>query len=92
MVMEIIFQGSQSSEDAAESLISMLKLFKERYGIENFRQMHLSVTLLDSNGDDVELVDSDTSEAFRVFEVYREGCAPDIKPRTNLKLVVDNTK
>jgi hypothetical protein len=49
---------------------------------------------MDEQGDDIELVDSRTSEVFRVFEVYKSGQA--IKPISSnytplLKLVVDNT-
>ena len=95
--MEVIFQGEHSVEQAVDSLLSIIKLFKERYGIDGFREMQLNFTLLDEGGHDVELVDSQTSEVFRVFEVYSSELTPvnddgeDIfKP--NLKLVVDNTK
>lgn len=93
--MQVIFQGEQNSEEMVESLLSIVKLFRERYGINNFREMKLSMVLMDEQGDDVELVDSRTAEVFRVFEVYKSGAA--IKPVSsiktpNLKLVIDNTK
>ena len=90
--MDIIFQGRHDSEEAAESLISVLRLFKDRYHIGQFREMHLSVTLVDAEGQDVELIDSETAEAYRVFEVCREGheqAKAFGKPA--LKLVIDNT-
>ncbi|GGI86065.1 hypothetical protein [Legionella impletisoli] len=90
--MEIIFQGKHSSEEAAESLINVIRMFKERYQIQQFREMHLSVTLVDDSGVDVELVDSETAEPYRAFEVYREGA--ELTRRKSLpvlKLVVDNT-
>ena len=91
--MEIIFEGRHDSEEAVESLISVLRLFKDRYHIGQFREMHLSVTLVDEQGEDVELVDSETSEAYRIFEVYREGRAlPKVSGRPGLKLVIDNTR
>ena len=90
--MDIIFQGKQTAEDAAESLVSVLNLFKERYGITNLREMHLSVTLVDEEGDDVELVDDETSKVFKVFEVYKEGDAANSVSMPPLKLVVDNTR
>ncbi|KTD16636.1 hypothetical protein [Legionella jordanis] len=91
--MEIIFRGLHNSEEAAESLLTVLKLFKDRYQISQFREMHLSVTLVDARGDDVELVDSETSQAFRTFEVYRSGYELNGKKgQPILQLVVDNTR
>ena len=91
--MDIIFQGRHDSEEAAESLMSVLRLFKERYHIGQFREMHLSVTLVDDQGEDVELVDTETAEAYRIFEVYREGRGqPKVSGRPGLKLVIDNTR
>lgn len=91
--MEIIFEGRHDSDEAAESLLSVLRLFKDRYHIGQFREMHLSVTLVDTEGQDVELIDSQTAEAYRVFEVCREshGLAQAVgKP--SLKLIIDNTR
>lgn len=92
--MQIMFHGNQSAEEAAESILSILKLFKERYGIQNYREMHLNLTLMDTDGEDVELIDASTSEVLGVFEVYKSGeyrnAQNDDQP--NLRLVVDNTK
>lgn len=91
--MDIIFQGQHNSEEAAESLLSVLRLFKERYKIGQFREMHLSVTLVDEHGEDVELVDSETSQTYRIFKVYRKGYEFDGREgRPILQLVVDNTR
>jgi len=91
--MEIIFQGRHDSDEAAESLISIINLFKERYHIGQFREMHLSVTLVDASGEDVELVDTETAEAYRTFEVYRQGQEKtQYIGRPTLKLVIDNTR
>jgi hypothetical protein len=92
--MEIIFQGQHDSEEAAEGLLGVLKLFKERYQIGQFREMHLLVTLVDEQGDDIELVDSETTQPYRVFEVYRKGyeLAGHRGGETKLQLVVDNTR
>lgn len=92
--MDIIFQGKHNSEEAAESLLSVLRLFKERYRIGQFREMHLTVTLVDDHGEDVELVDSETMQTYRVFEVYRQGneLAAARKGQPSLQLIVDNTK
>ncbi len=91
--MEIIFQGRHDSEEAAESLLSVLRLFKDRYHIGQFREMHLSVTLVDAEGQDVELIDSKTDEAYRVFEVCREGHGlGKAFGKPALKLVIDNTQ
>lgn len=92
--MDIIFQGNHSSEEAAESMLSVLRLFKERYHISQFREMHLTVTLVDAQGDDVELVDSETAQTYRVFEVYKKGSELAAKRRGHpmMQLVVDNTE
>lgn len=89
--MDIIFQGKHNGDEAVESLASVLRLFKERYHIEQFREIHLSVTLVDEYGDDVELVDSETDQVYRTFEVYRDDRQLSVRQnRSLLKLVVDN--
>jgi hypothetical protein len=93
--MQILFHGGQSSEEAADSVLSILKLFKERYGISNFRDVALNIVLVDENGDEVELVDGSTSEVLGIFEVYKSSNMPDAdlpKGKGHLELVVDNTK
>jgi hypothetical protein len=90
--MEIIFQGNHGSDEAAESLLNVIKMFSERYKIHHFREMHLTVTLVDESGDDVELVDNETKQTYRTFEVYKEGNELTRRPGLPvLKLVVDNT-
>ncbi len=91
--MEIIFQGRHDSDEAIESLLSVIRLFKERYHIGQFREMHLSVTLVDEQGEDVELIDSETEQAYRTFEVCRDGRKQTrVSGRPLLKLVIDNTR
>lgn len=91
--MEIIFQGRHDTDEATESLLSVLRLFKERYHIGQFREMHLSVTLVNEQGEDVELVDSETDEAYRIFEVeQRRRKRAKVAQRATLKLVIDNTR
>ncbi|MDA9272070.1 hypothetical protein N9Q05_01635 [bacterium] len=90
--MDIIFHGGHDSEQAVESLLSIVRLFQERYHISQFREMHLSVTLVDESGADVELVDTETNLAYRTFEVYRQGSEMTRSlGRPALKLVIDNT-
>ncbi len=92
--MEIIFQGQHNNEEAAESFLSVLRLFKEKYHIETFREIHFSVTLVDDCGEEVELVDTTTAQPYRVFEVYRQGhqLAGSRHNRPKLQLVIDNTQ
>jgi len=92
--MDIILQGEHNTEETAESLLSVLRMFKERYHISQFREIHLAVTLVDEHGDDVELVDSETAQTYRVFEVFRNGqeLTAGRKSRPMLQLVVDNTR
>lgn len=91
--MDIILKGQHSGVEASESLSRVLKLFKERYRINDFREIHLSVTLVDEKGDVVELVDSASNQVYRVFEVYRnEFELTGQQGVPFLQLVVDNTK
>ncbi len=91
--MDIIFEGKHDTDDAAEQLTSVIRLFKERYNINHFREMHLSVTLVDEEGEDVELVDTDTAQVYRTFEVYRNGDELHARQQPHrLRLVVDNTR
>ena len=91
--MDIILQGEHNEDEAAQSLERVLHLFKERYAIAGFREIHLSVTLIDNQGDDVELVDSESNQVYRIFEVYRQGYELEGKKGIpQLHLVVDNTK
>jgi len=91
--MDIILQGVHSGDEAALSLQRVLQLFKDRYDIACFREIHLTVTLIDEQGDDVELIDSETNQVYRIFEVYRQGYELNGKKGIPvLQLVVDNTK
>lgn len=91
--MDIILQGQHDGPEALESLERVLALFKERYSIRGYREIHLTVTLVDEHGDDVELIDTDTNQPYRVFEVYRAGYElAGRKGVPKLRLVVDNTK
>jgi hypothetical protein len=91
-IMEIIFQGRHDGGEACESVSSVLKLLQERYHINAFREIHLSITLVDDGGDDVELVDSETNQPYRVLEVCRSEANVARRVGTpGLKLVVDNT-
>ena len=91
--MDVIFQGKRDTEETGDSLLAVLRLFKEQYHINQFRELRLSLTLVDDRGDDVELVDTDTGHVYRVFEVCtREPVALSKTQGTpKLKLVVDNT-
>lgn len=90
--MDIILQGQHNGNETVESLDRVLKLFKERYHVDGFKEIHLTVTLVDEQGDEVELIDSETNQAYRIFEVYRKGYELEGKRGTPLlQLVVDNT-
>lgn len=91
--MDIILKGQHTIDETVESLERVLQLFKDRYDINGYREIHLTVTLVDDQGDEVELVDSETNQAYRIFEVYRQGY--ELTGRQGipmLQLVVDNTK
>jgi len=91
--MDIILQGLHTSKETVDTLNNVLKLFKERYAIEGYREIHVTMTLVDKEGNDVELVDTNTAEVYRYFEVFRSK--QDLKAKANsskLKLVIDNTR
>lgn len=91
--MDIILQGQHNSDEAVESLERVLQLFKDRYQISDYREIHLTLTLVDEHGDEVELVDSETNQPYRIFEVYRKGYElTGRKGIPMLQLIVDNTK
>lgn len=91
--MDIILRGQHDATEMVKSLENVLNLFKERYHITDFREIHLSITLVDDQGDVVELVDNQTNEAYRSFEVFREGYELTGQQGVpQLQLVVDNTK
>lgn len=88
--MEIIFHGRHDSKQATENLISIITMLRQRYAISLFREMHLSITLVDNQGVDVELIDTDTDQALRVMEVFQHtNSTLKKKGRPDLKLVVN---
>ena len=89
--MEIVIQGDQSAEEAAECLASIIALFHERYGIDYFREISLNVGLIDEEGENVELIDPETSETYDWIEVYKAEDYPEEPVKPFLRLVVDNT-
>ena len=92
--MDIIFHGKHGPEETADSLMSVLQLFRERYHIEQFREIHLTLTLVDQSGEDVELVDNQTDEVYRYFEIVEEhqALSTERSTRPMLRLVIDNTR
>lgn len=90
--MDIFLKGEHNNEEAAESLLSVLKLFQERYQITQFRHIHLSLVLVDKQGEEVELVDDQTNKVYRNFEVFRNKRELSRMQNSPLQLVVDNTK
>ena len=90
--MNIIFRGDHSTAELADSLISVLKLLREHYGINNYRDFDLQITLLDKHGEKVDLVDAETFSPINIFEIYKDQDLKRAKnEQTYLNLVVDNT-
>ena len=91
--MHIIFKGKQSTGELADSMLSILKIFNSRYGIRNFNEINLHVTLLDDKNKIVELIDAETSEPIRIFEVSKVAPSEENDSAPSyLNLIVDNTK
>lgn len=91
--MEIIFHGQQDWKKTQESLQGIIQMLHERYHIAQLKEIHLSLTLIDEQGFDVELIDNETQQAYRIMEVFRNNqeCLR-IKKGQALSLIVDNTK
>ena len=86
-----MLKGAHSEKEIVESLAHVFELFKQRYGIETYRELYLTLTLVDAQGDDVELVDTKTNEVFSRFDIL--DTTPSNEPQYRkpaLKLVVDN--
>ena len=91
--MEIILHGQQDWEKTKDSLLEIIQMLHDKYHIEQLKEVHLSLTLVDQQGFDVELVDSETQQAYRILEVFRNNQEYlRIKQSAPLTLVVDNTK
>jgi hypothetical protein len=91
--MEIVMQGQHNGMEAIAALHSVMKLLKEYYAVQLFREIHLSLTLVDEVGQEIELVDQDTNQVYGLIEIHREPAPyrPSVRS-SGLKLVVDNTE
>jgi hypothetical protein len=90
--MEIILKGQHNTTELMEDLQGVLNLLNKRYQVANFREINLSLTLVDLRGEVVELVDNESNEVYRILEVYRRGCELAGKDGPLVHLVVDNTR
>lgn len=91
--MEIIFHGNQQWDAIQENINRIIQWLHEKYQINQAKEIHLSLTLMDDQGFEIELVDSDTNASYRIMEVYaNQQEYLRIKQGPALSLVVDNTK
>ena len=91
--MEIIFHGQQNWRKTQESILGIIQMLHDQYQIEQLREIHLSLTLMDDEGFDVELIDTDTQESYRIMEVFRDHQDfQKVRHPNPLTLIVDNTK
>ena len=91
--MDVIFSGEHDNKEMMQQLASIIAVFQERYNIKHFKEIHLSMTLLDDQHEEVELIDTETLQVYRLFEVHRNQAI--LKPNDYtpyLRLVIDNTK
>ena len=94
--MEVRFDGRHNAEETLLSLIGVLNMFRERYGIEHFSNIQLRVNLQNIDGEEMELVDPVTHEVLDVFEVFTGHPEDidedeDVNTEAGVHLVVDNT-
>ena len=92
--MDIIFQGTHSAVETSTTLSQVIQLLNTKYNITDFREIHLSVTLVNNQGEDVELIDNNTNKVYRYFEIRESNPDLKIKKSNNpgkIKLIIDNT-
>ncbi len=68
--MKIKFAGTHSADEVVDSLSSILRLFQDQYGIGDFHEIKINLTLV-KDGEEVELIDASTSEIFDQLEVHK---------------------
>jgi hypothetical protein len=91
--MEIIFHGQQDWRKTQESILGIIQMLHDQYNIAQLREIHLTLTLMDDEGFDVELIDTETHESYRVMEVFRDHKDfQKVRQSAPLTLIVDNTK
>ncbi len=47
-------------------------MLHDKYHIHQVREMHLSLSFVDDDGVEIELVDSETQEVYRLMEVFNQ--------------------
>ncbi len=68
--MEILFHGQHTHKDLAAAIEDVLYLLHDRWNVQSFNDLHLSLILTDDAGFEVELMDSNTHQDLRVLNVY----------------------
>ena len=92
-IMEIIFHGQQQWQELQDNISSLIAMLHDKYHINSLREINLSITLMDKEGFEVELMDTVTNDTYRVIEVYRDHMHyQTVRHASPLTLVVDNTK
>ena len=71
--MDILFHGEHTHKDIAAAIEDVLYLLHERWDVQAFKDLHLSLILVDESGFEVELVDSNTQQDLRVLNVYKKN-------------------
>ena len=71
--MKIKFRGTHNAEEIVESLTAILQLFEEQYGVHDFSEIKMDMVLVNEQGEEVELIDSNTSEVFDILEVHKNA-------------------
>jgi len=90
--MEIIFHGQQPWDKVQDNLSQVIQMLHDKYHIHQVREMHLSLSFIDDEGFEIELVDSETKKVYRLMEVFNQQQELlEIRSKPALRLIVDNT-
>lgn len=91
--MHIQIDGTHNKDELIEQFSTILQLFLQRYHVQQFREVHLDFTLIDREGEDVELVDNATDQPYRTMRICEQNPikdAPSCHPP--LQLIINNAK
>jgi len=69
--MDILFHGEHAHSDIAAAIENVINLLHDRWHVQSFKDLHVSLVLVDESGFEIELIDSVTQQDLRVMNIYK---------------------
>ena len=69
--MKIRFKSAHDAEAIVESLAAILDMLKEQYGVSDYGDIKVNLTLMNHAGEEIELIDEHSGEVFDLLEVHK---------------------